>query len=108
MSTQPNRDATLARFEEGQERLAVLGVAALAYHKRLFSPIVCEEQLRNVSAAIVESLVRHYPTLLLGDPDPLFGAIELAMIVGMLAGRRHADAIPAELAALVAPEAKER
>ncbi|MEI2691584.1 MAG: hypothetical protein V9H69_18530 [Anaerolineae bacterium] len=54
-----------------------------------------------MQAAIALSLVAMYPSLLLEDPDPLLGAIEMAMIVGLLAGSRHALAIPPELASLV-------
>jgi hypothetical protein len=97
-------DMASMKLREGQERLLTLGVVSLVHHQRLFSPIIKTEQLRNVSAAMAESLVRHYPTLLLCDPDPLLGALELAMIIGMLTGRRHAAAIPPELAVLVRPD----
>jgi|GEM_PF-3020228 hypothetical protein len=90
-----------ARLEEGQVRVIVLGSVATAYHKSLFAPIIREEQLRSVQAAIALSLVAMYPSLLLEDPNPLLGAIEMAMIVGLLAGSRHALAIPPELASLV-------
>lgn len=92
-----------ARLEEGQVRVLVLGLASMAYHKGLFAPIIQEEKLRNVQAAMVCSLVGMYPGLFGEDLDSLFGAIEMAMIVGMLAGSRHAQAIPPELAALVHP-----
>ena len=92
-----------ARLDEGQVRVIVLGSVASAYHKSLFAPIIREEQLRSVQAAIALSLVAMYPSLLLEDPDPLLGAIELAVIVGLLAGSRHALAIPPELASLVQP-----
>ena len=95
-----------ARLEEGQARVIVLGSVATAYHKSLFAPIIREEQLRSVQAAIALSLVAMYPGLLLEDPDPLLGAIELAMIVGLLAGSRHALEIQPELASLVQPVAE--
>jgi hypothetical protein len=97
-----------ARLEEGQMRVIVLGSVVTAYHKSLFAPIIREEQLRSVQAAIALSLVDMYPGLLLADPDPLLGAIELAVIAGMLAGSRHALEIPPELASLVQPMAEAR
>lgn len=108
MSPQPHTDATSAKLQEGQDRLAVLGAIALAYNRRVFLPIIHQEQLRNISAAIAQTLLSHYPILLLSDPDPLLGALEMAMDVGMLAGCRHAAAIPPELAALVQPGGEER
>ena len=97
-----------ARLAEGQARVIVLGTVSMAYHKSLFAPIIQEEKLRSVQAAIALSLVGLYPSLLLEDPDPLLGAIELAVIVGLLAGSRHALAIPPELASLVQPMAEAR
>ena len=109
MSDKPFADVLkegAARLEEGQMRVIVLGSVAKAYHKSLFAPIIREEQLRSVQAAIAFSLVDTYPGLLLADPDPLLGAIEMAVIVGMLAGRQHAPEIPPELASLVQPAAE--
>jgi len=97
-----------AKLEEGQVRVLVLGSVSMAYHKSMFAPIIKEEGLKNVSAALALSLLSMYPGLLLEDPDPLLGAIELAMIVGMLAGSRHALEIPPDLASLVQPAAKAR
>jgi hypothetical protein len=94
-----------ARLKQGQARLLAAGMVSLAVYDDNLKPIVKEERLQDIWAAMMAQLLEHYPMLLLGDSGPLAGALQTATYIGLLLGSQYS--FPPELVALVRPDREE-
>lgn len=91
-----------ARLRQGQARLQAAGMVSIGIYDDCLKPIVKEERLQDIWAAITARLLENYPGLLLEDSGPLSGSLQMATYIGLLLGSQYS--FPPELVALIQPE----